>query len=81
VHWVSIFGYKGPLEYKKTMQYVPRKTIKIEKPEPDDGNWAEDQKERGYYYDDAHGYEQFDPESEDDEADYESESEEPESKS
>lgn len=31
--------------------------------EPADNNWAEDQKERGYYYDDAHGYEQFDPES------------------
>lgn len=25
-------------------------------------NWADDQRERGYYYDDAHGYEQYDPE-------------------
>jgi hypothetical protein len=25
-------------------------------------NWADDQKQRGYYYDDAHGYEEFDPE-------------------
>jgi hypothetical protein len=30
-------------------------------------NWADDQRERGYYYDDAHGYEAYDPESEDDE--------------
>lgn len=29
------------------------------------GTAEEDQKERGYYYDDAHGYEQFDPEAED----------------
>ena len=26
-----------------------------------EGNWAEDQKEREYYYDDAHGYEEYDP--------------------
>ena len=24
-------------------------------------NWADDQKERGYYYDDAHGYEDYHP--------------------
>lgn len=30
--------------------------------EPADNNRADDQKEHGYYYDDAHGYEQFDPE-------------------
>ena len=30
-------------------------------------NWAEDQKERGYYYDDAHGYEKFDPEGDEEE--------------
>ena len=33
-----------------------------------DGTVAEDQAERGYYYDDAHGYKDFDPEEEDDEA-------------
>jgi hypothetical protein len=27
-------------------------------------NWADDQRERGYYYDDAHGYENYDPETE-----------------
>jgi hypothetical protein len=32
-------------------------------------SWAEDHKERDYYYDDAHGYETFDPKNdeEDDE--------------
>ena len=30
--------------------------------EKKDGTVEEDQKERGYYYDDAHGYEEFDPE-------------------
>lgn len=31
--------------------------------------WADDQQNRGYYYDDAHGYEEFDPEADDDETD------------
>lgn len=29
------------------------------------GNWAEDQKEKSYYYDDSHGYEIYDPEQDD----------------
>jgi len=29
--------------------------------EPGDGTWSEDQKKREYYYDDAHGYEKYDP--------------------
>jgi hypothetical protein len=37
--------------------------------EKDDGTWAEDQKEREYYYDDAHGYEDYDPDKEGDNAD------------
>ena len=28
------------------------------------GTWAEDQQTRGYYYDDATGYEKYDPEDE-----------------
>jgi hypothetical protein len=37
------------------------------KPEHGDGSsWAEDQKEGDYYYDDAHGYETYDPETSDD---------------
>ena len=31
-----------------------------------DGTVAEDQRDRGYYYDDAHGYEEYDPEAEED---------------
>ena len=31
-----------------------------------DSNWSDDQREREYYYDDAHGYEKFDPEEKDD---------------
>jgi len=44
-----------------------------EKDKPDEKNigdedlWEKDQKRRGYYYDDAHGYEVFDPENEDNE--------------
>jgi hypothetical protein len=29
--------------------------------------WAEDQKKHEYYYDDAHGYEKFDPEKDENE--------------
>jgi hypothetical protein len=35
--------------------------------EKKDGTWAEDQKDRGYYYDDAHGYEEYRPEGDEDE--------------
>ncbi len=31
------------------------------------GAWSEDQRERGYYYDDAHGYEIYQPDEEDEE--------------
>ena len=38
-----------------------------EKPKPEDvegeGNWSKDQKERDYYYDDSHGYEEYRPET------------------
>jgi hypothetical protein len=37
------------------------------KEKPDKPNWADDQRERGYYYDDAHGYEKYDPADESDE--------------
>lgn len=29
--------------------------------------WADDQKEHGYYYDDAHGYEDYEPEEDEEE--------------
>ena len=32
------------------------------------GNWAEDQEERRYYYDDAHGYEKYVPDDEDEQS-------------
>ena len=31
------------------------------KEKPNRDPWADDQRERPYYYDDAHGYENFDP--------------------
>ena len=40
--------------------------------EPDEleeGVWAEDQERRQYYYDDAHGYETYDPDEDADEDD------------
>jgi hypothetical protein len=44
---------------------MPKKP-KIVEEEPK-GTWAEDQEKREYYYDDAHGYEDFDPEEGEDE--------------
>ena len=52
------------------MPETPKEKPKIEKEEKDTGDkasWSEDQKERGYYYDDAHGYETYDPDEEDEE--------------
>lgn len=39
--------------------------------EKKEGTWEEDQKERDYYYDDSHGYEEFDPEADDSDAESE----------
>jgi len=41
---------------------------KGEKESPRTENWAKDQQDRGYYYDDAHGYEKYCPEEDDDES-------------
>ncbi len=40
----------------------PCKTPKI----GDESSWGEDIKEHDYYYDDAHGYEVFEPDEDDD---------------
>ena len=32
-----------------------------EKADQQGSNWSDDQRDRGYYYDDAHGYETYDP--------------------
>jgi hypothetical protein len=34
---------------------------------PEEGTWGEDQKKHDYYYDDSHGYEVYDPATDDDE--------------
>ncbi|HMO81739.1 MAG TPA: hypothetical protein PKD24_13195 [Pyrinomonadaceae bacterium] len=36
------------------------------KQKPEDGTLADDQAKRGYYYDDAYGYEDYDPGPDDD---------------
>jgi len=33
----------------------------LPKKKPEKPNWVDDQRERDYYYDDAHGYENYDP--------------------
>ncbi len=38
-----------------------------EKPETDEANWENDQLKHSYYYDDAHGYEVYNPDEEEDE--------------
>ena len=46
----------------------PKEKEKCDQPEQDDAStWEQDQKERGYYYDDAHGYETYEIEKEEDE--------------
>jgi len=45
----------------KTPKDKPKVPPDDSEPE-NDGNWGEDQETRGYYYDDAHGYEVYRPE-------------------
>ena len=58
-------------DYKLTMIDVPNEQNKVkQKPDEDkDRTCTDDQEGRGYYYDDAHGYQEYDPEAEDDEFD------------
>lgn len=52
------------------MPETPKQKDKPVEPEVrDSSNWSDDQQKRGYYYDDAHGYEKYEPEK-DDEIDY-----------
>jgi hypothetical protein len=54
------------------MQEKPKENIEPNKEDSDGGEkptWAEDQKQRGYYYDDSHGYEVYDADKEGDEDD------------
>jgi hypothetical protein len=46
------------------MPQTPKEKPKLENcedKETDKDSWGEDQKEHGYYYDDAYGYEEYDP--------------------
>lgn len=47
------------------MPRTPKDNCEPDKQE--DQSWGEDQKRRKYYYDDAHGYEVYDPEESGDE--------------
>ena len=52
------------------MTETPKQKPEAQKSEPDErkkGSWSEDQKQREYYYDDAHGYEVYEPDRDDDE--------------
>ena len=54
------------------MPETPKKKPDKEKPEietDDNAAWSKDQKERSYYYDDAHGYEVYVPEDNETEED------------
>ena len=42
---------------------IDKKRIKVVE---ETSTWAEDQKNRDYYYDDSHGYVTYDPENDDD---------------
>ena len=49
------------------MPEKPKPKGEVEEKEPEDtekSSWGEDQKERGYYYDDTHGYDVFEPDEE-----------------
>jgi hypothetical protein len=48
------------------MPEKPKRKGEVEEKEPKDAeesSWSEDQQKREYYYDDAHGYEVYEPEA------------------
>ena len=55
-----------PQEEKQT-QNETKEIFQKKRENKSDGNWSEDQREKSYYYDDAHGYEIYNPDEEDDE--------------
>lgn len=59
---------------------MPEKTKREDEPEPskencaensaeknENGTWSEDQRKKNYYYDDAYGYEVYNPDEDDEE--------------
>lgn len=42
-----------------------QKEISGERADEESGAWSKDQREKGYYYDDNHGYEIYNPDEED----------------
>ncbi len=55
---------------EKTKREEEIKPSNEKEPENDEqGNWSEDQKKKSYYYDDSYGYEVYNPDEDDDEAD------------
>ena len=53
------------------MQETPKNKETGEEKDGVEDSWGEDQKEKAYYYDDAHGYETFEPDAEDESAEEE----------
>jgi hypothetical protein len=54
------------------MPETPKKKGEMEQEKTDSqdkASWSEDQKKREYYYDDAHGYEVYEPEEDENEED------------
>ena len=53
-----------PENPKKKSEATENPEDKFEKNEK--SSWSKDQQEKGYYYDDAHGYQIYNPDEEDD---------------
>ena len=53
------------MDYKGSMTEKERSKVEKDKVIKRTETWADDQQTRGYYYDDAAGYEKYDPEAED----------------
>ncbi len=56
--------YEKPEIEKDTGNQTEREIEQVPEDKPEIGeesSWSKDQQERNYYYDDAHGYEDYDP--------------------
>lgn len=54
------------IKIEKVKQQTEEKASKPSTTEPPNGSLEDDHEKRGYYYDDAHGYEMYVPEEDED---------------
>ena len=56
---------KQKKDSRESVEKETDKSVVEDSANDEKGNWSEDQQEKSYYYDDAYGYEVYNPDEED----------------